>query len=262
MLYIPLKKLIATYLLSADQSSHLFFRIYNLAVAGLEGEFGLDIMNSFSTELLDINPNKTVLIPDWCTKFSKCGVLNSRGELVTLKVNNQLSLYHSVYFSQTDRTQGLPLLPSILGGNEVITGQPYAYNTYYLNYFNGTSFNLFGLPSGTPTIGTYKIDIKNNIIQLNSNFPFSQLIFEGQGSALNPDIDDYEIPVDAAPAMDAWIRWRNMIDLPRKYSQSERKMAQRDYTVEKRKAKVRLNPANIGNMQDAERESWTLTAKA
>ena len=70
------------------------------------------------------------------------------------------------------------------------------------------------------------------------------------------------IDVNAAEAMLHWIRWQNMVDLPKKYNLSQIKAAQKAYINAKRLAKVRTNPANINQMQVEERKSWRLTAKA
>lgn len=260
----PLKTIVSEFLASSDQSSHQFWRLYTLARRGLQNEFNLDITGSFRTELLNINANKTVAIPDWCVTFSKIGIVNTSGEIVTLKINNQMTSYHSIYFNNTSRTQGLPTLNTFGYGEAVPTGfPPYFYPGYYLNYaFSGGSYNLFGLPSGTATIGTYTIDIANGIILFNSQFPYTQILFEGMTDGFNEDENDYLVPIEAAETMVYWIRWQNMVDMPKKFGMAQIKEARKEYYNEKRKSKVRLNKPDLLQIQNAERESWTLTPKA
>jgi len=263
MLTKPLKQIVADFLLSADLSDHAFTRIYHIGRRCIENEFNLDIMGGFRTVVLDINPNKTVEIPTWCTKFSKIGLINEIGEIVPLKLNDQLNTYHGIYFNQTDRLAGLPRINNFSYSDAVPTGYPYGFGLTYLNFYSGgTSFNLYGASGGTPTIGRYNIDIQNGIIVIDSKFPYSQVVFEGMTDGFDDETGDYMIPIDCAEAMVYWLRWQNMADLPKKYPASLCKNARREYYNEKRKSKVRINPANITDLQNAERASWKLVAKA
>lgn len=263
MLVKSLSKIVNEFLSSSDRSNHDFVRLYNIARRGVENEFNLDTTGGFKTVLLDVNPNKTVEIPEWACGWSKIGIVNQNGEFVTLKANDNLTTYHSIYYSSSDRVQGVPVLQTYGYGDSIPTGAPYLFPYYYFNFYNsGSSFNLFGLPSGRGTVGTYKIDVKNNIIVLGSDFNYSQILFEGLTDGFDEDAQDYMIDIKAAECMMNWIRWQNMIDLPKKYSLSAVKAAEKRYTNSKRISKVRLNPVNIGEMQDAERDSWKLTARA
>jgi len=263
MLHKALMKICNEWLLSADKSMHELHRIYQLARIGAEEEFNLDITGGFRTELLDVNPNKTVQFPTWAQSFSKIGIINQAGEIVTLKVNNQLSNYHAIYYDQMNRYEGVPLLNTFDLNSDIPTGYPYFYPNWYLNYFGqSTSYNLFGMPSGTPSIGSYKIDIKNNVILLNPEFPYSKVLFEGLDSGIPEANSDYMIPIQAANAMRQYIRWKNMEDLPKKYSMSQVERERKKFYNEKRLAAMRINPLNITEVTDAERQSWKLVAKA
>lgn len=263
MISKPLKKIVAEWIGSADQSSDQFWRLYNIGRRGMENEFNLDVTGGFQTVLLDVNANKTVQIPVWCCGISKVGIVNEAGEIVTLHYNSQLTTYHDIYYNENQRINGLPILNTFGVGNQIPTGAPYLFPYYYLNFYNsGTTFNLFGLPSGTAAVGFYKIDTKNNVILLNVDFPYNQLVFEGLTSGLDDNTEDYMIDIRVAEAMIWWIRWQQMVDLPKKYSAGMVKMAEKGYYNAKRKANVRLNPANIELLQMAERASWKLVPKA
>jgi len=43
-------------------------------------------------------------------------------------------------------------------------------NFYYNYWDNGSYYNLFGVPSGAPFIGSFKIDNDNGVIILNVNY--------------------------------------------------------------------------------------------
>lgn len=259
-----LRKIVSQLLNSSDRSMHEFARLYNIGVRGIENEFNLDIQGNFITGLLDVNPNKTVELPVGYINYSKIGIVNTNGEFVCLKRNDQLSAYHAIYYDQANRNAGVPSIntfgnPFLPAGNSGATSN----YTYWYNFWQqGTSFNLYGLPSGTATIGTYKIDVGSNLIILNPEFQYPQVILEYLSDGYNEGDDDYMIDSRAAEAMLAWLRWQGSIDQPKKYGQAAVMMYQRAYFNEKRKSKVRINPFNLAEMNDIIRRATNLTAKS
>lgn len=256
-----LKKVVGQYLNSSDKGHPEFARCYNIAVRGLENEFNLDVQGNFKTVLLDVETNKTVQLPVGYINYSKIGIVNQSGEFVCLKRNDQMSNYHAFYFQNTDRNEGVPTINSF--------GGPLGYNTYpyngnyWFNFWNaGTGFNLYGLDSGTATVGTYKIDIGANVILLNPDFQYPQVLLEYLSDGYNEDDEDYVIDSRAAEAMLCWIRWQSAIDMPKKFSPSSVMMYQKQYFNEKRKAKCRLNGFNLAEMNDIIRRGTKLVAKA
>lgn len=257
-----ISKIVAQYLNSSDRSNHEFARLYNIGVRGLENEFNLDIQASFQTVLLTVNPNKTVELPAGYINYSKIGIVNGAGEFVCLKRNDQLSNYHAIYYDQANRNAGVPTINSF--------GDPFGYNgvfpynnLFWFNFWNlGTSFNLYGLDSGTATIGTYKIDVGANVIILNPEFIYPQILLEYLSDGYNEEDSDYMIDSRAAEAMLAWIRWQGSIDMPKKYPQSVVMMYEKQYNTEKRKARMRINGFNLAEMNDIARRGNKLTAKA
>lgn len=270
MLYLPYKqvgmltkvsKVCAQYLNSADKSSHEFARIFNIAIRGLENEMNLDVGGNFKTVLLDVQPNQTVQLPPDYVNYSKIGIVNQMGEFVTLKRNNQMSNYHAIYYQETNRNAGVPSINSF--ANAFGWGA-YPYNNgYWYNFWNnGTGFNLYGLDSGTATIGTYKIDLGANVIILNQQFPFPQILLEYLSDGFDDSEEDYMIDSRCAEALLAWIRWQAAIDMPKKYSPNSVAMYSRMYYNEKRKAKMRVNGFNLAEFNDIIRRKTNLTAKA
>ena len=106
---VKLKELIGQYLSSADQSSHEFLRLWNIGVKGMKLEFNLDVTGSLKTVLLDVNANKTVELPCDYISYSKIGVMNHQGEVVTYKRNDQLAKINA---HKETRLDGVPLVPS------------------------------------------------------------------------------------------------------------------------------------------------------
>lgn len=258
---MKLQEIIANLLDSQDSSSHSFRRLYNIGVFGMKTEFTLDIKGTLKTVLIDVNPNKSVQLPCDYIGFSKIGITNHCGELVTLKVNNQLTNYHQEYFNSNNRLEGIPQLPNygFVGG---VNG--YGYNSYlYLNYwYNTTTYNLFGLPSGTVDIGEYKIDEAARIILFQPHFHWDKVLLEYMSDGCDDENNDYEVDIRMAEAMKCYLRWQDVADRPKKASTGVVKDLKMSYFNEKRKAKMRLNPVILNEMQNAERRSWKLVAKA
>jgi len=260
----PIKKIIAQFLNSADRSDHEFARLYNIAVRGIENEFQQDIQGQFLTVLLDVNPNKTVELPTGYLNYSKIGIVNSNGEFVCLKRNDQLSNYHAIYYDQANRNAGVPTIntlgsPMFPNGNSGV----YPEYAYWYNFWQqGTSFNLYGLPSGTATIGTYKIDIGANVILLNPEFMYPQVLLEYLSDGYDAQSEDYMVDSRCAEALLAWVRWQGSIDQPKKYPQSLVATYERQYYNQKRLARSRMNPFNLAEMNDIIRRATNLTAKA
>lgn len=258
---VSVKKIVAQFLNSSDTGSHQFARLYNIAVRGIENEFNLDISGTFKTILLDVAPNKTVQLPCGYINYSKIGIVNGAGEFVTLKRNDQLSNYHADYYDDSVRNSGVPSL-NTFGTPLGINNLGYS-NLYYFNFWNnGTGFNLYGLDSGTATIGTYKVLVGDNLIMLNPEFAYPQILLEYLSDGYDENEDDYTIDSRAAEAMISWIRWQNSIDQPKKFPANAVAMYMRTYYNEKRKAKMRINGFNLAEFNDVIRRSTKLTPKA
>lgn len=259
---MKLREIVANYLDSKDVGSQEFRRLWNLGKFGMQTEFGLDVKGYFKTVLLDINPNKTVEFPCDMITYCKIGVVNSYGEFVTFKLNNRLSMYHSEYFVNTQRNENVPTLPTY-GWYGGLNGGLVDYNAFaYLNYwYSGTTFNLFGLGSGTADVGEYKIDETNRIILFNECFHWNQVLIEYLADG-EDDEDDYEVDIRMASAVKAYLRWTDVVDKPKKASQNTINSLWLQFNNEKRKARVRINPIVLNEMQNIERRSWKMVAKA
>ena len=252
-----LRQIIAQFLDSADQSSHQFRRLYNIGVRGC-GEFNLDITGQFKTVLLPVNPNKTVTLPQDYLTYSKMGIVNERGEIITFAKNEQLSQYHAIYTQQVERNEGVPELTTI--GNYVA---PLPYPYLYSNYWNGgTSYNLFGLNSGTANITEFDIDEGAGVILLNQHTRYEEMLLEYLSDGYDELADDYEIDVRAEEAFICYLRWKQATDLIKKFSASQIREYKNEYYRERKLAKMRINKALVSEFTHKKRSLTTLTAKA
>lgn len=252
---VLLKKLVAQFLDSADDSSHAFRRLYNIGVRGCE-QFNLDLTGNIKTIVIDVEPNKTAYLPVDYISYSKIGVLNEKGEVVTFKRNQELSTWNDIYTQQDNRRVGAPV-ENTLGFDP--TTYPYLYYNYY---YEGSSFNLFGLDSGTAKLGEYKLDEVNGLILLSPTSTHSQIVLEYLSDGYDANTEDYEIDVRAQEAFMCWLRWNNAKDLRKKFSQNDVRVYKLEYFNELRKAAMRINPFVLNEAQSMGRLSNKLVPKA
>lgn len=250
---IPLKTIVAEFIDSSDQSSHQFRRLYNIGVRGMR-EFNMDIMGSFKTVVLNVSPNKTAELPCDYLSYSKLGVINDKGEVATFKRNDQLSNY--VGNNVDDRTAGLPSITSIGSFTN-----PSSYPFLYYNYWSGgTSYNLFGLNSGTAVIGTYSFDEDAGIILFGNDMEYGQVVLEYLSDGMEEG--DYMIDTRASEAFICYIRWKQSQDLVKKFHAGVVREYKSEYYRERRLAKMRINALIVSEMQDVKRSLTKLVAKA
>lgn len=258
-----LRDIVKNYIYSKDSSIHDFARLYNLASWGIKTEFNLDVWGGIKTVLLDVNANKTAELPCDYIGFSKIGVTNGKGEFVCFKRNEQLTEYHSEYFQTNSRTAGVPTINNFeqlsVNGDTL-----FDYNNFlFLNYaYSGTSFNLFGLGSGTVDYGEYKINERSKIITFNPYFQYDNVLLEYLSDCSDEETGDYEVDVRAAEAVKCYVRWQDAIDIRKKYSQGTILSLKREFYNQKRLAKMRINKLVPNEIANAERRSWKLAAKA
>jgi hypothetical protein len=254
---IPLKTIVAELIDSKDSSSHEFRRMYNIGVRGVR-EFNTDIVGNFSTKLLDVNANKTADLPEDYVSYSKMGVINEKGEIVTLRSNPQLSNYNIGHPLNPDRFEGVPGIGAVS-----YPAIPYNYPYIYYNFFiSNQSFNLFGLAGGGQDIGNYKVDEECGIIIFGPNFKYEKVLLEYLGDGMDRDCDDYMIDSRAAEAMLAYIRWKTALDNPKKYGQGIMRDYKQEYKSERLKAKMRINKIVVSEFEDIQRMTNKLAPRA
>lgn len=257
MATIGLRKIVAQFLDSADQSSHQFRRLYNIGVRGAR-EFNLDITGQFKTVLLPVNPNKTVTLPQDYLNYSKMGIINERGEIITFTKNEQLSQYHAIYTQQVERNEGVPELTTI---GQYVAPLPYPY--LYSNYwYGGSSYNLFGLNSGTANVAEFQIDEGAGVILLNQTMNYPELLLEYLSDGYDELADDYEIDARAEEAFICYLRWKNATDLTKKFSAGQVREYKNEYYRERKLAKMRINKALVSELTKVKRATTGLTPRA
>ena len=257
MAKIGLKTLVAELLDAKDSSSHEFRRLYNIGVRGIR-EFNTDVVGTFVTKLLDVNANKTVTLPEDYISYSKAGIINEKGEIVTLRLNNQLSNYNDAHITKEARFDGVPRLTTVT--NPSI---PYSYPYIYYNFFiSNQSYNLFGIGGGGQIIGEYKIDEECGVMILGPYFQWDKVLLEYLSDGFDCDCDDYTIDSRAAEALLSYMRWKSSLDQPKKFGQGMIREYKADYLSERKKAKMRINKIVVSDFEDMQRVTNKLAPRA
>lgn len=165
--WVTIDEAITDYLTESEQGNHKYFKCWNLAFRAMT-EMGLDFFYSVKSVKLPVNANLTVTLPEDYLNYTKVGILNNEGAIIPLQVNNNLTTAFDMQPNRLAQTQD----PSIVTGYS-------PQGIVWWNFWNGYGLsNLYGLPSGSPFVGSFKIDNKNGVIVLDEYYEFEYVMLE------------------------------------------------------------------------------------
>lgn len=150
------------------------------------------------TVRLPVLPNKTVMFPPALLSWSKIGLLDDKGQINTLKINNALTTFRD---NNPNRISNLssPDINNSVGDLALV---PYYSNYYY----GGGCYQLYGLGNGVITYGDCKVDELNRVIILSPDFKYDSIMIE---CIMSPQKDyDYQVPTCLQEAIIAFIKWK------------------------------------------------------
>ena len=249
--WISLDECITAYLDESEQSNKKYFKCWNLAFRGMT-ELGLDAFYLVKSVKLPVNANLTVTLPGDYLQYSKVGVLNGKGEVITMGVNNKLTVAFDLKSTRLEQTQ-----------DNTLSAQTNNNGIWWYNYWNGYGLgNLYGLPSGTPYIGSFKIDNANGVVVLSQNFSYDYIILEYTASP--EEGSDFFVPIQFKEAVIAYIRWKDNISTPVKthVANSNIQMRRHDFFEERRLAIARYDPINLPDLYEWHLQNQRLCVKA
>ncbi len=249
--YISLDSVVLDYLNEAEYSNNKYFRIWHIAYRGLEN-LGLDAFYQVRAVKLPINSNLTVALPADFVQWSKVGVLNDVGEIIPLYYNDKLTTYADLLPERLSKTED----DSLFNLNEFGS-------TTWLNYWNGTSYtNIYGVPSGAPFVGSFKIDTANGVILLNETFAYEYLMIEYIASP--KEGQEYYLPVQFREALISWIRWKDAISTNVKthVQNSSIVMRRKDFYNDRKNAIAQWKPTRQSEIYQASQEQTRIAIKS
>lgn len=252
--YIPLDSVVTDYLNESEQSNTKYFKVWHLAYRGLE-QLGLDAFYRVQSVKLPINANLTVTLPPNYMNWTKVGVLNSRGEIIPLNYNENFTTYADLLPDRVEKTTD----DNLLWGEWS--------NGCWWNYWNGYAYtNIYGVPSGQPIVGSFKVDTENGVILLNHRFEeqYDYLMLEYVASPQPLEGNDYHLPVQFREALIAWLYWR---DGKAKGVRTHMQLGtnrdnKHDFFNERRNAIARWKPTRISEIYQASQEQTRLAVKS
>lgn len=251
MPYISLDSVVLDYLSEAEYSNNKYFRIWHIAYRGLE-DLGLDAFYQIKAVKLPINSNLTVQLPADFVQWSKVGVLNDVGEIIPLYYNDKLTKYADLLPERLSKTQD----ETLFNWND------WGVNTWF-NYWNGISYtNIYGVPSGAPFVGSFKVDLANGVILLNETFAYEYLMLEYVSSP--KEGEDYFLPIQFREALISWIRWKDSISTNVKthVQNSSIGMRRKDYYNDRRTAIARWKSTRQSEIYQAHQEQVRIAIKS
>lgn len=195
-LYTPLKSVVAMAIDELDKSMGDFDKAWVLGLRCLT-TLNFDVSGQTKTVRLPVLANKTVPFPADLLSWTKIGILDSSGQINTLRVNNALTTFRD---NNPNRLQSLtPDINDSTGSQALVP--------YYANYyFGGNCYQLFGLGNGVVTYGDCKVDELNKVFILEPNFVYDSLMIEYLSAPFKDD--DYQVPTCLNEAVIAWIKWK------------------------------------------------------
>lgn len=248
--YITVESVVNDYLLESEQGISKYYKVWQLAFRGMDN-LGIDFFYYIKAVKLPINSNMTVTLPADFLNWTKVGVLNDRGEIIPLYYNDKLTTYADLW----------PNRLTVTRDNSTIAQGGWGLNTW-CNYWNGYSYtNIYGVPSGAPFVGDFKIDLTNGVILLNERFRYNYLMIEYVSSPQQGI--EYYVPVQFREALIAWLFWKDSkAKSVRSHMQaSNNSSLQHDFYTERRNAIARWKPTRIYDMYQASQEQSRMAIK-
>jgi len=250
--YITIDSVINDYIDESEQSVHKYAKLYNIAVRGME-KLGLDFFYKIRSVKIPIDTtNYTAELPNDYISYTKIGVLNSVGEIIPLKFNNKMTYYAD---QQPDRL-------ALTQDNTLATWYQSDLPLWF-NYWDGYGFqNIYGLPSGSPFVGSFNIDDSNGVVLLNQYFYYSYLMIEYLSSG-NPD-EPFRIPIQFREALLSFLAWRDIASMPstRKGNLGDKRDRKQEFYNQRRIANAQFKPLYLMQAYEQNLDTQRMTVKA
>ncbi|MES2382402.1 MAG: hypothetical protein V4538_15250 [Bacteroidota bacterium] len=232
MPYISVDSCITDYLGEGEYSQHKYFKCWHIAFRGMEN-LGLDFFYRIQSLKLPINSNFTVTLPANCLNVTKVGILNDNGAIIPLWNNPNMTTYADLLPDRIDKTTDNESLWLTWDNNT------------WCNTWNGSGYsNVYGVPSGEPFVGEFKVDIENGVILLSQHFNRNYLMVECLVSPMEGQ--EYYLPMQFREALIAWIWWKdNKAVSVRRGQVGISRDLKHDFFVERTNAISRWKPSTI-----------------
>lgn len=234
IMWITIDSCVNDYIIESNKSISDYYRLWQLAFRGMDS-LGLTFFYQVKSVKIPVSDNMTVMLPSDFINWSKVGILNESGEIIPLRYNDKLTNYANLWNNRTD----------VIKGTDDLSNNSTSDYTW-VNYWNGSGYvNVYGVPSGSPFAGDFKVDKHNGVIMLNYNYRWDYVMLEYVASPKQGE--EYYIPVHFREALIAWLRWKDIQSIPVKthMENSNVVLRERDFYRQARIAIAQFNPSTI-----------------
>lgn len=248
--WIQLDECVNAYLDESEQSIHKYYKIWQIAFRVMT-ELGIDFFYQIRTEKIEVAPNFTAQLPPDCLNWTKIGVLNDVGEIIPLKYNDKLTNYAQFSPDRLTKTQDNTLFNFFLFNTPI-----------WYNFWTGNMFTiLYGMPSGAPFVGNFKVDKATGTILLDETFSYSYLMVEYLASPQQGQT--YYVPLQFKEALIAGMAWMDIRNIPIKthVQNSSVAMRRKEFYNQRRLAWARYRPLNLMDAYEWWLSTQRLTVK-
>ena len=249
--WVSVDECVLGYMSRADMSDKKYFKLWHLAFEAMQ-DMGLDAFYNVRSVKIPVNANLTAPLPADYLMYSKVGVLNQQGEIIPMGINNKLTVAFDLNPTRLTQTQ-----------DDTIQTQIDQNGVMWYNYWNGGGYgNLYGLPSGSPFIGSFKIDNANGVIILSEHFVYPYIMLEYIASPAEGG--EYYVPVQFKTAVISYLGWQDTFFTPTKthVENANSAMKRHNYFNERRLAISRFDPINLPDLYQWNLENQRLCVKA
>ena len=249
-IYTDINDIVNDYMLNLDDDDYgknvSRGRVRNLAYAAIR-DLQFDTLKNITSVVLPINENtQKVTLPEDFVDYIRVGVLNNNNEFMPLGINNSMSNVNQVILldNLSERlldSDGAPLTSYHTPTENTHT---LSADRYILSLFNTSQYSkggFFGLGGGYSGNGSYRFDKENNALFVNTSVASGEVVLEyiaDESMKKNPRILTY-----AVEAVHAFI-YKSIIKKKVGVNATEKRDANRAYTLEKRKVRARVNKLN------------------
>lgn len=254
--WVSVDECVSSYLSRSEQGVHKQFKLTHIAYDGMK-LLGLDFFYTVKSLKLPINANGTVNLPDDYLNYTKVGVFNDRSEVIPLAYNSKLTFFADQLPTRAQQTEDNTLsIPFNSNGNLL--------GCNFYNYWDGYTFSatIYGAPSGSPFIGSFKIDNDAGVIVLSEWFAYQYICLEYISSPA-PEQGTYFLPFQFKEALIAYMGWQDIQFLPttRRGSLGDKQQRRRNYSLLRADAIARYKPLRLDEYYQEQVEAQRLTVK-
>lgn len=193
--YITVDSVIQDFLSEGEYSQNRYFKTFHSAFRGMDN-LGIDFFYRIQSVKLPVNANFTVTIPPNCINVTKVGILNDNGAIIPLWNNPNMTTYADLLPDRIEKTNDHESL-----------WMEWNSNAFFNVWNNGAYSNVYGVPSGEPHVGEFKVDMDNGVILLGQHFRRDYIMLEYLASP--QEGQEYYIPIQFREALIAWLWWKD-----------------------------------------------------